>query len=431
VGIILKAGGGKMPLAEVFYMSDNFFGENSPLTGDDPLLDFPGQEDKSQNGALRQDANDIESFWERISQAGLLEPVLRVGTILLSILLVLIVVWAMRTYLAGFPIQEISRRDGSVQAAPLPTPTPTYKSPGLPPFKIEGFNEGGIFRLAHLHTSIPTRPRVHVITYTVELGDSVFGIADLFGLKPETIMWANTNILQDNPHRLQVGQVINIMPTNGTYHKWRAGEDLQKVVEFYGVDVMKVIDWPGNPFDIFDTDIENPAITPGTMLIIPDGQREMIDYGPPRIPRDNPAIARTYGPGHCGVLMDGIVGDGIFMWPTGEHWLSGYDYSPETNHNGIDIAGDTGNPIWATDDGVVVYSGWSNSGYGNLVVIDHGNGWQSLYAHMDSVFVGCGESVFQGATIATMGTTGNTSGSHLHFEIVYGSAKVNPWNFLP
>jgi murein DD-endopeptidase MepM/ murein hydrolase activator NlpD len=167
------------------------------------------------------------------------------------------------------------------------------------------------------------------------------------------------------------------------------------------------------------------------MLIVPGGKREMIDYGPPRIPRDNPAIARTYGPGHCGVLTDGIIGDGLFIWPAASHWLSGYDFSPETNHSGIDIGGKTGDAIWNIDDGVVVYAGWSYSGYGNLVVIDHGNDWQSLYAHLDSVYVSCGQSVYQGATIATMGTSGNSSGPHLHFEMLYGSAKVDPRNFLP
>jgi hypothetical protein len=244
-------------------------------------------------------------------------------------------------------------------------------------------------------------------------------------------MWANTTILRDNPHRLQIDQVINILPVNGTYHKWSTGEDLSQVAEFYGVNALDILEWPGNPFDITTTDIHNPDIPPGTMLIIPGGTREMVDYGPPRIPRDNPAIARTYGPGHCGVLIDGIVGDGVFIWPTANHWVSGYDYSPETNHSAIDIGGQIGNPIWAVDDGVIVYAGWSNSGYGNLVVIDHGNDWQSLYAHLDSIYVGCGESVFQGATIATMGITGNSSGPHLHFELLYGTARVNPWNFLP
>jgi LysM repeat protein len=412
-------------------MTESPLESNTSLDGHDPLLDFPSQEIKSAGGKREHRVNNFELFWTTLTRAGWSEPALRVGTILLSIVLVLLVVWAMRNYLAGFPNQEFSQSGGAALSDPLPTPTPIFENPVLPSFVNIDISEGGLFRLASLHTSIPSRPRVHVITYTVKLGDSVFGIADMFNLKPETIMWANSSILLDNPHRLQVDQVINILPTNGTYHKWSTGEDLQKVAEFYGVDVMEIVEWQGNPFNSFETDIQNPGIQSGSMLIIPGGKREMVDYGPPRIPRDNPAIARTYGPGHCGVLMDGVVGDGIFMWPTSEHWLSGYDYSPATNHHGIDIAGETGNPIWAADDGVVVYSGWSNSGYGNLVVIDHGNDWQSFYAHLESIFVNCGESIYQGATIATMGSTGNSSGSHLHFELMYGSVKVNPWNFLP
>lgn len=412
-------------------MPDGSTKKQPSSNGVDPLSDFPGQSVKPRKRGTAQGVNQFELFWQRVSNAGLVEPVLRVGTVLFSIILALLVVWVMRIYLADFPIQEITQGDAAVFAATLPTATPIPENPGLPDLDRTVPGRVGIARLATLHTTIPTRPRVNVITYSVTLGDSVFGIAEMFNLKPETIMWANTNILQDNPHRLMVDQVINIMPTNGTYHKWREGEDLQKVAEFYEVDVMDIIEWPGNPFDLYGIDIQTPGITPGTMLIIPGGQREMVDYGPPRIPRNDPAVARTYGPGHCGVLMDGVIGDGLFVWPTSEHWLSGYDYSPETNHHGIDIAGDTGFPIWAADDGVVVYAGWSYSGYGNLVVIDHGNEWQSLYAHLDTVFVSCGESVFQGATIATMGNSGNSSGSHLHFELLYGSAKVNPWNFLP
>jgi hypothetical protein len=401
------------------------------LRGRDPLSDFPDQEPDHSKPGVEADAPAFEMFWHGLTQAGLVEPALRVGVILLSTILVLLVVWAMRTYLKDSPIRGISDSQTGALAAPQLIPTLQIEAPSLPPYSIPSNSSLGLYRNTTLYTSIPTRPRVNVITYTVVAGDSVFRIAERFSLKPETIMWANTSVLQDNPHRLQVDQVINILPVNGTYHKWSAGEDLQKVADFYGVDVMDVIEWPGNPFDMLATDIHSPNLPAGAMLIIPGGTREMVDYGPPRIPRDNPAIARTYGPGHCGMLMNGVVGDGIFIWPTTEHWVSGYDYSPETNHSGIDIAGQSGNPIWAVDDGVVVYSGWSNSGYGNLVVIDHGNDWQSLYGHLDTIFVSCGESVYQGATIATMGSTGNSTGPHLHFELLYGTTKVNPWNFLP
>jgi murein DD-endopeptidase MepM/ murein hydrolase activator NlpD len=124
------------------------------------------------------------------------------------------------------------------------------------------------------------------------------------------------------------------------------------------------------------------------------------------------------------------VGVGVFIWPTTERWIVGYDYNPGANHPAIDIAGSTGSPVWASDNGVVVYAGWSNYGYGNLIVVDHGNGWQTLYAHLNSISVGCGQSVNQGQGIGGLGSTGNSSGTHLHFAMIYVGTKVNPWNFL-
>jgi len=117
------------------------------------------------------------------------------------------------------------------------------------------------------------------------------------------------------------------------------------------------------------------------------------------------------------------------LWPTVERSIPGYSYNPGV-HPAIDIGGAEGNSIFATDSGVVVYAGWSEYGYGNMIVIDHGNGWQSAYAHLLNVGVSCGMSVYQGGTIGSLGNTGNSSGAHLHFELVYGGVKVNPMDYL-
>ena len=100
-------------------------------------------------------------------------------------------------------------------------------------------------------------------------------------------------------------------------------------------------------------------------------------------------------------------------------------------HNGLDYDGVTGDPIYATDSGVVIYAGWSDRGYGNTIVIDHGNGYLSLYAHLmdGGIAVGCGAAVYGGTTIGYMGSTGNSTGSHLHFELRYNGSPVNPHNF--
>ncbi len=90
-----------------------------------------------------------------------------------------------------------------------------------------------------------------------------------------------------------------------------------------------------------------------------------------------------------------------------------------------------GSALFAADSGTVVYAGWMNGGYGNFVVIDHGNGYSTLYEHLESLSVSCGEAVFQGSVIGTAGTTGNSTGPHLHFEIRYANSPVNPWDYLP
>jgi murein DD-endopeptidase MepM/ murein hydrolase activator NlpD len=282
-----------------------------------------------------------------------------------------------------------------------------------------------------LHTDVPSRPREEVIEYKVQRGDTVFGIAEKFGLKPETILWGNYNILADDPHRLRPGQVLNILPVDGTYYQWHAGDNLRVVAKFFGVKPEDIIDYPANHLPP-DTDPEHPHIAPGTWLVVPGGHRAFVSWSAPQISRKNPAVAKVLGPGFCGKVYTGPVGTGTFIWPTTLHYLSGYDYSPAINHYGIDIAGKLGYPVYAVDNGVVVYAGWNNWGYGNVVVIDHGNGWQSLYAHLSRILVQCGQAVYQGDMIGAIGSTGNSTGPHLHFELRHEKyGKVNPWNFLP
>lgn len=321
---------------------------------------------------------------------------------------------------AGPEPEELDVADPVEPAEPVELP--------MPQFEVEpGF---GIRRSPDLHTLIPTRQRFNILKYVVQEGDSLFGIADRFGLKPETVLWGNFEVLEDNPHSLKPGQELNIPPVDGTIYTWKQGDGLVGVASFFGVTAQDVIDWPGNALPQ-DLDLINPDIQPGTALVIPGGTRETVDWRAPRITRANPASARILGPGYCGQVYDGPVGAGFFVWPTPGRQISGYTFNPAV-HPAIDIGGGEGNAIFAVDAGVVVYAGWHNGGYGNVVVIDHGNGWQSLYAHLSSVNVGCGDGLFQGNVLGGMGCTGNCTGNHLHFEMlsdVYG--KVNPLSFLP
>jgi hypothetical protein len=370
-------------------------------------------------------------IWEKLSHLGLAESILRAGTHLLSIALVLVVVWVMREFYLRAQVVEAPREAALAAEPVLPTPLPPLKLPKLSLNQNVLF--AGIPRLALLDTATAAKPRIEVITYEVKDGDTVFGIADMFGLTPYTILWGNYHVLADNPHKLTAGQILNILPVEGTYHKWSAGEGLNGVSQVYGVTPEEIINWPGNHLDPETIgDWSNPNIEPGTWLVVPGGRREFVTWSAPRITRRNPAVARHIGPGACGIVVDGAVGIGAFIWPSGTKWISGYRYSPATNHYGIDIKGTMGEPLWASDNGVIVYAGWNNFGYGNMVVIDHGNGWQTLYAHLNVVGVACGQSVFQGTPLGAVGSTGNSSGPHIHFEMMHDSyGRVNPEDFLP
>jgi murein DD-endopeptidase MepM/ murein hydrolase activator NlpD len=376
---------------------------------------------------VRKPAARWNSIWESILRLGLGEIALRAGTVIASIALVLVVLWVMGSFYLKGDVEYT--RDTAAIAAPLPTETATIPPP---PYNVMMVAERGIQRLAQLHTSLPSRGRFEISKYEVQQGDTLIGIAERFGIKPQTLLWGNFDTLADDPHRLQPGQQLNILPIDGLLYEWHAGDGLNGVAEFFEVTPDVIIDWPGNNLSREAIgDLANPNIEVGKVLFVPGGTRDFISWSAPLISRTDPAKARIFGPGYCGTQYDGYVGGATFVWPSSENWLSGYDYTPGTNHWGIDVAGRMGNPIFATDSGVVVYAGWNDWGYGNVIVVDHGNGWQSLYAHLSEMYVGCGASVSQGATIAGMGSTGRSSGPHLHFELMNASgARVNPWDFL-
>ena len=421
--------------------TDRLLEEFPGIEEDEPSIpEVPITQEKVSSGRGNH-SSWVLTIWEQISGAGLGEMALRVSASLVTLLLVLVSIWAMQVFYRYVENTRSGVSDSYTRVNALalsnqawaaePTATAEQAKPVLPPFiGSQPFKTTGITRQIVLETVIPTRPRTELTVYVVEAGDTIFGIAEKFGLNPETIMWGNTYTLGDDPHRLSPGMELTILPVNGVYHKWSAGEGLNGVARGYSVKPEDIISWSGNNLTLESVgNFSNPNIEPGTMLVIPGGSRGFITWSAPIITRKNPAVAKLLGPGACGVVSDGAVGTNTFIWPTTVRRLSGYDYS--SIHPAIDIAGATGNPIYAADNGVVVYAGWNNYGYGNVVVIDHGTGWQTLYAHMSAISVSCGQSVYQGGQIGSVGSTGNSTGSHLHFELMHSSyGKVNPWDFL-
>ncbi len=390
--------------------------------------DLPGDLPTEESTPLQKSRWFI--LWQSLSQAGLAETALRLGTHVLLVALILIVAWGLREFYNQ--AQVSGQPQTSALAANLPTPTPQKAAPKASIQLAEQPASNGVTRRARLHTDVPSRPRVDLITYTVKPGDTVFGIADKFGLKPETILWGNQFVLGDNPHNLKPDQELNILPVDGALHRWSTGDGLNGVAKFFNVDPEAIIDWPGNNLDAEAVgDFSNPSIEPGTWVIIPDGKREFVSWSMPIIPLDNPSVAKVLGDGACGAAVQGAVGAGVFIWPANNHFLSGFDYNPNANHSGIDIDGDAGDPVYAADNGVVVFAGWNNWGYGNVVIINHSNGWQTLYAHLSAINVVCGQSVYQTNTIGAIGNTGNSAGAHLHYEMMYNGTKVNPHDYLP
>jgi murein DD-endopeptidase MepM/ murein hydrolase activator NlpD len=329
---------------------------------------------------------------------------------------------------------------GRKRFAPVPvTPQPVNPSPqtsqikgetvqpdqvSLPP-REGSHTTSSLSREAVLHTIIPSRPRQEVRNYEVDFGDSVFGIAQTFGIEPETVLWANYDLLNDNPDLLSPGMSLNIPPVDGVYYQWQEGDSLESVANRFEADLERVLEWPGNRLDLVE-----PQIKPGTWLMVPDGHREFRQWVVPTIPRGSAGVSKSlYGSGACEGGYEGAFGSGAFIYPSSNHTLSGNDYW--SGHLGIDLAAGDGAAVYAADSGVVVFAGWATGGYGYMIMIDHGNGYQTLYAHLSNVRVNCGQSIAQGSVIGSAGSTGNSTGSHLHFEVRFQGGFVSPWFVLP
>ncbi len=279
--------------------------------------------------------------------------------------------------------------------------------------------------------AVDTTVRRELLNYTVRNGDTLFGIAYAFGLSPETVLWSNYRTLKDNFDLLSIGQELVIPPADGLVAEVEAGDTVDGLARRFKVEPRLIVNDPVNGID----DI-NQLLNPGRMVFVPDGQRETVIWQVPKPVEVRRTVAgvRIYRVGSCGEVAIPTLGSGAFIWPVDRHYLSGYNFSRV--HPGLDFAGRLGEPIYAADAGTVIYAGFSLSaagkpvGYGQYVVLDHGNGYQTLYAHASQLYVRCGDQVRRGTVIAAIGSIGHSTGPHLHFEVRSGGGVLNPWDLL-
>ncbi len=247
-------------------------------------------------------------------------------------------------------------------------------------------------------------------TYVVQEGDTISSIAGQFSLKSPTILWEND---LGEHSIIKPGQKLLIPPANGLTHVVKKGETLLAIAKKYESEASKIINY-NNLIDADDISI-------GQKIFIPDG----IKAPPPPPPTPARSAIASF------IIPDSapIVSQNRMLWPTDSRRITQY-YS--WSHHGLDIGGKTTNYIYASDDGVVSvakYSGW-NSGYGTHIMIDHGNSKKTLYGHLSKNFVQVGEKVKKGQVIGMMGTTGRSTGVHLHFAGRFGSSLVNPLKYV-
>lgn len=299
-----------------------------------------------------------------------------------------------------------------------PQPTAAAIVP-LPAFLVDP-QTSSISRLTRMDTERPERPRFGIMKYTIKDGDTAWAIAEKFGLRMESILWGNEGMSAD-AGSLVIGQEINILPEDGVLYTVQQEDTWEKIEYRNGVDREKIIDYIGNDF----ASRESTDLIPGEQLIIPGGRKPVVWLDPG--PQVEPGKGRKSAGFYSGDLV--YIGTGVYILPVTPVRITQPFWS---GHPALDYDTVTGQPVYAADHGTVIYSGWSESGYGNLIIIDHGTGFWTYYAHNDVNLVESGQGVLQGQQIAKSGNTGRSSGDHLDFRIrVAGAQFIDPTPLMP
>lgn len=303
---------------------------------------------------------------------------------------------------------------GAVTAQPE-----TGAAPAAGPQDIAGISSGGsaltkpvILPGVDVSAVASAEPdaRSGIVLYEVQPGDIVGNIATSFGVSIETILWANGLSARSY---IRPGDILKILPKSGVLHKVARGDTVLKIAKKYDTDADEIV--RANKLQKDGSDI-----VVGEELLVPGGRVPRPVYVAPRQTSQFRSIAAP------APSISAPAGSG-YIWPTTVRRITQYF---GWRHTGLDIAGPSGTPIYSARDGVVSRSqcGW-NGGYGCYIIIDHGGGIQTLYAHNSQLFVSVGQTVSQGQNIAAMGSTGRSTGPHVHFEVRVNGSRQNPLRY--
>ncbi len=260
-------------------------------------------------------------------------------------------------------------------------------------------------------TEVSVKPRNSIINYTVQSGDTISTIAQKFSISVNTILWENN---LSSYSLIRPGQILRILPFTGVTHEVKRGETLGWIASKYNVDAEKIMD--ANKM----TNANQLSV--GQKLLIPNGSKSSYASRTTKTSYTGVSVIRDIVKSSDATPVSG----NMMNWPTEGHVITQY-YS--WRHHGLDIANKMGTPIYAADAGTIEYAGWSK-GYGYNILINHGGGKKTRYAHLSKFYVSKGDSVNKGQNIAAMGSTGWSTGPHLHFEVIINGVKYNPLNYI-
>lgn len=253
--------------------------------------------------------------------------------------------------------------------------------------------------------------RTEIIYYAVQNGDTISAIARRFGLTINTILWANN--LNANSF-IRPGDKLTILPYSGVLYTVKSGDTVSKIASKYGVEASKILSC---------NDL-GAGLKAGQKIIVPGAKKLAETVARPRTSASRSGLSLISNLTQSAPSRN--TGSGKMAWPTQGRRITQYF---SWRHLGLDIANKIGTPIYAADDGVVIFAGWA-TGYGNSIVIDHGGGIKTRYGHASKLFVSVGDEVSRGDNIMAMGSTGWSTGSHLHFEVIVSGSKYNPLNYV-